>query len=53
VVLLVLSKVNRKISVSFGLVQNSKILDLAMVKVENVNSEGTYCKEFGVNLLAP
>jgi hypothetical protein len=53
VVLLVLSKVYRKFSVSFGLVQNSKILDLAMVTVEKVNSEDNYCKEFGVNLLAP
>jgi len=35
--LLVLSKVYHKISVSFALVQNFKISDLAMAKVEKVN----------------
>ncbi len=32
----VLSKVYRKISALFGLIQNIKILDLPMAKVENV-----------------
>jgi hypothetical protein len=37
-----LSKVNCEISVSFGLVQNLEISDLAMPKVENVNIADTY-----------
>jgi len=32
-----ISKVYRKILVSFGLVQNTQILDLAIAKVEKVN----------------
>jgi hypothetical protein len=35
-------KVNCEISVSFGLVQNLEISDLAMAKVENVNIADTY-----------
>jgi hypothetical protein len=37
-----LSKVYRKISFSFELVQNFEILDLAMAKVEKVNVTVTY-----------
>jgi hypothetical protein len=39
-----LSKVYGKISVSFGLVQNFEISDLAMAKVEKVNIAVTYDK---------
>jgi hypothetical protein len=42
VLLLVLSKVDRKISVSFGLIQNFEILDLAMAKFKKVNIAVTY-----------
>jgi hypothetical protein len=38
----VLSKVERKISVSFKPIQNFKILDLAMVKVKKINITVTY-----------
>jgi hypothetical protein len=38
----VFSKVGRKILVSFRLIQNFKILDLAMVKVKKVNIAATY-----------
>jgi hypothetical protein len=39
---LLLSKVDRKISVSIGLIQNFEILDFAMAKVEKVNIAVTY-----------
>jgi hypothetical protein len=41
-VLPVLSKVDRKISVYFGAIQNFEILDLAMAKVEKLNYAVTY-----------
>jgi hypothetical protein len=39
-----LSKVYRLISVSFGLVQNFEISDLAMAKIEKVNIAVAYDK---------
>jgi hypothetical protein len=39
---LVLSKVDCKISVSFGQIWNSKVLNLAMAKVKKVNNTVTY-----------
>jgi hypothetical protein len=40
--LLMLLKVYREISVSFGLVQNFEISDLAMAKVEKISITVTY-----------
>jgi hypothetical protein len=38
----VIFKVDRKISVSFGLIQNFEVSNLAMAKVKKVNIADTY-----------
>jgi hypothetical protein len=42
----VLSKDDRKISISFGIIKNFKILDVAMVKVKN-SQYRSYLLTFG------
>jgi hypothetical protein len=50
--LLVLSKVDHKISASFGLIQNFEISDLTMAKVKKVNIAVTY-HEQSTSLIYP